>query len=76
MKPTYRSYVLDEDTLNLLLKVQRYTDRPLSVVVRWAIRYYALHGPWHAGSDEDRDADLGSPPPLEIGPVYSRRTQP
>jgi hypothetical protein len=75
MRKDLRSYILDEDTLALLLRMKLYTDAPLSRIVRWAIRYYALHGPWHVGPDQDRDADLGMPPPLEVGPTYTRRTQ-
>lgn len=75
MARNLQTYLIDEDTLKLVLAMRRYTGRTVSDLTRWAIRYYALHGPWHAGSVEERDGDLGMPPPLEIGPTYSRRTQ-
>jgi hypothetical protein len=70
-----QTYIIDEDTLKLVLAMRRYTGKTVAELTRWAIRYYALHGPWHVGPDADRDADLGMPPPLEIGPTYSRRVQ-
>jgi hypothetical protein len=70
------SVTVDPDTRALLRRMQRYTGEPASQLVRWALAFYAASGPWHCGPDADRDADLGSPPALPVGPTYSRRLVP
>jgi hypothetical protein len=73
METVIKSYTLDTDTVELLRRIGRYTGESHSQIVRWALAHYATCGPWHAGIDQDRDADLGHPPALPIGPQYSRR---
>lgn len=73
MKQVIRSYTLDQDTVSVLLELQRYLGVPYSQVVRWAIAHYADTGPWHAGPEQDRHAALNYPPPLPCGPTYTRR---
>lgn len=41
-------------------------------LIRWALRYYALHGPWHNGSDPLPGEILTALDRVEVGPVERR----
>lgn len=65
-----KSYILDPETLRLLLLVCKETGARQSDIVRWSIRHYALSGPWSPESGEDRLAQLGLDGPLVTGPHF------
>jgi hypothetical protein len=65
-----KSYIIDPETLRLLLLMTKQTGARQSDIVRWAIRHYALTGPWSREEGDDRLTQLGLSGPLVTGPHF------
>lgn len=62
---------LRADDRQALARVAHAVQEPLTEVVRWAIRYYALKGPWPRLGEEQRGLVLGNDLKLStVGPHY------
>lgn len=58
---------LSDDDFGLLAAIADSAGVPRVEVVRWAIRYYTIHGPWTEDSETRLDA-LGGARRLVVGP--------
>ena len=59
---------LQRADMDALRAIARMVDRPRVEVIRWAIRYYALRGPWTDAQGE-RDEAIGGQARVVTGPT-------
>ncbi len=53
MKPLYME--LSESDCELLKSLARSTEQSKAQIVRWAVRYYAINGPWTRNRSERQE---------------------
>lgn len=61
--------VLGPEDARLLAALKLGTGASQSDILRWALRYYVVAGPW-AANKRARKAVIGSTEPLCVGPKY------
>lgn len=66
---------LSAEDYTVLTKLRDHLGIPAAVIFRWALRHYAIYGPWTDGMDGERVSVLEGLGRIMVGPgVYERIT--
>lgn len=66
---------LGDDEDHLLIRIAAYTGVSQAKLVRWAIRFYGLQGPWTLQGRKRRAEAIGDLGPMEVGPMFQEVMQ-
>lgn len=61
---------LNQQDMRLLKEIADLLEVPQRQVIRWALRYYFLHGPWTAHDRGSRLRQFGVAEALEVGRLF------
>lgn len=61
---------LAPEETEVLTRLAKRLGTSQSQLLRWALRHYALTGPWHRPGTETREEVIGVSGPLDVGPNY------
>lgn len=61
--------LLEEREDKMVKAMARYTGLTQAQLIRWAIRFYALQGPWMLRGKKERAAVIGPTEPMKVGPM-------
>lgn len=60
---------LDEREMQVLTRLAHRLGVSRTQLLRWALRYYALTGPWHIPGGPGREVVIGALGPMDVGPL-------